>query len=214
MEKVERKRSYKARNREETHARILSVAIEEFTEHGYIGARVERIASRSDVTLRMIYYYFKSKASLYATVLKHVFGEAAEAERAFDPGDCPAEEGMRQLVRFAFDHFAARPDMVRLELGENMMKGEFLRHASIKPLKDMPLYDRMKDLLQAGQKEGVFKKGIDAAQAWVLISSLCRSYLLQGHTLSWKLDSDLSDPAFAKDWRKQVERTVLAALAP
>lgn len=213
MDKAERKRSYKERNREETRARILSVATEEFVEQGYVGARVERIASRSDVTLRMIYYYFKSKAALYATVLQHVYREAAEAESAFDPGDCSAEEGMRQTVRFAFDHFAAHPDLVRLDLGENLLRGEFLRHAGIKPLKDMPLYDRMKEFLKAGQKEGVFRKDVEAAQAWVLICSLCRSYLSQRHTLSWKLDTDLSSPAFAENWREQVERTVLAALA-
>lgn len=212
MEKVERKRSYKARNREETRARILSVAIEEFTEHGYIGARVERIASRSDVTLRMIYHYFKSKASLYATVLQHVYGKAADAESAFDPGDCSAEEGMRQTVKFAFDHFAAHPDLIRLDLGENLLRGEFLRHAGIKPLTDMPLFDRMKQFLEAGQKEGAFRDDVDATQAWVLICSLCRSYLSQLHTLSWQLDADLSDPAFVEQWRKQVVRTVLAAL--
>lgn len=212
MEKLERKRSYKARNPDETRARILSAAIDEFTDQGFLGARVERIASRSDVTLRMIYHYFKSKASLYATVLQHVYGEAAAAEQAFDPGEDLPEEGMRRLVRFAFDHFASHPELIKLDLGENLLKAAYLNHAGIKPLADMPLFDKMKALLAAGQKDGAFRSDVDATQLWVMISSLCHSYFSQRYTLSFRLGTDLSDPEFVEKWRQQVETTVLAAL--
>lgn len=212
MEKQERKRSYKARNRDETQARMLSVGVEEFAELGFLGARVERIASRSDVTLRMVYHYFKSKASFYATVLHHVYSEAADAERAFDPGPCSAEEGMRRLVNFAFDHFAARPELIQLDLSENLLKGGYLRHAGIQPRADMHLLDRMQEFLEAGQEEGTFRKDVDPLQLWLMIDSLCRSYLSHRYTLSWKLDADLSDPAFVAEWRTFVEDTVLARL--
>lgn len=210
---MERKRSYKARNREETRARILSVAIAEFTEQGFPGARVENIANRSDVTLRMIYHYFKSKASLYATVLQHVYDKAAEAENAFAPGDCSARDGMRSLVGFAFDHFAAQPELIKLNLGENLLNGEYLQHAGIKPRKNMPLFDEMTKFLKAGQKDGTFHKDVSPEQAWIMICSLCCHYLSQRHTLSWKLDADLSGTGFAESWREQVVRTAMAALA-
>jgi AcrR family transcriptional regulator len=212
VQKVERKRSYKARNPDETRARILSAAIDEFTDQGFLGARVERIANRSDVTLRMIYHYFKSKASLYAIVLRHVYGEAAAAEQAFDPGEISPEEGMRRLIQFAFDHFAANPELIKLDLGENLLKGAYLRHAGIEPLADMPLFDRMKALLAAGQKNGAFRSDVEATQLWVMISSLCRCYLSQRYTLSRKLGTDVSDPTFVENWRAQVEMAVLAAL--
>lgn len=212
MEKQERKRSFRTRNREETRARILSAAVDEFSRCGFLGARVENIASSSDVTLRMIYHYFKSKASLYAAVLDHVYSEAAEDERAFDPGSCSADEGMRQLIRFTFDHFAARSELVRLDLTENMLKGDYLRQAGMKPPVDMLLIDRMKEFLKAGQREGAFRNDADPVQLWLMIHSLCLSYLSHQHTLSWKLDADLSDPAFVTEWRSFVENAVLDSL--
>lgn len=48
--------------------RILTAAMGEFAEHGYAGARVERIYKRADVSPRSIYYHFGSKRGLYDAV--------------------------------------------------------------------------------------------------------------------------------------------------
>ena len=60
----------RTRDRDRTRAEILAVATEEFSEHGYSGARVDEIAERTRTTKRMLYYYFESKEGLYAEVLK------------------------------------------------------------------------------------------------------------------------------------------------
>jgi AcrR family transcriptional regulator len=54
----------------ERRAAILSIAAEEFAEHGYEGASYNRIIERSGLSKGAIYYYFDDKEDLYATVLK------------------------------------------------------------------------------------------------------------------------------------------------
>jgi AcrR family transcriptional regulator len=48
--------------------RILAAALREFADHGYAGARVERIFKQADVSPRSIYYHFGSKRGLYDAV--------------------------------------------------------------------------------------------------------------------------------------------------
>jgi len=49
--------------------RILRAAMEEFAEHGFSGARINRIAEAATLNKQLIYHYFHSKDGLYAAVL-------------------------------------------------------------------------------------------------------------------------------------------------
>ncbi|MGO4431698.1 TetR/AcrR family transcriptional regulator, partial [Streptomyces sp. MCAF7] len=49
--------------------RILRAATEEFAEHGFSGARINRIAEAANLNKQLIYHYFDSKDGLYAAVL-------------------------------------------------------------------------------------------------------------------------------------------------
>src|SRR6185369_3392245 len=49
--------------------RILRAAMEEFAEHGFSGARINRIAEAATLNKQLIYHYFDSKDGLYAAVL-------------------------------------------------------------------------------------------------------------------------------------------------
>ncbi|WP_067650877.1 TetR/AcrR family transcriptional regulator [Nocardia harenae] len=50
--------------------RILRAAAEEFADKGEAAVRIDEIARRSGVNKQLIYYYFGSKAELYAAVLQ------------------------------------------------------------------------------------------------------------------------------------------------
>ena len=43
--------------------------MEEFAEHGFSGARINRIAEAATLNKQLIYHYFDSKDGLYAAVL-------------------------------------------------------------------------------------------------------------------------------------------------
>ena len=57
--------------------RILAAAALEFSERGFAGARVDRIARRAHVNKAMLYYHFKSKNGIYRTLLRQMFTRVA-----------------------------------------------------------------------------------------------------------------------------------------
>ena len=52
-----------------TRERILAAALREFSDKGFAGARVDRIARRARVNKRMLYHYFGNKESLFREIL-------------------------------------------------------------------------------------------------------------------------------------------------
>ncbi len=62
----------KEKNKEirNTKHKILDAALDEFSIHGFEGARVDRIAWQADINKAMIFYYFSSKQNLYHTLIK------------------------------------------------------------------------------------------------------------------------------------------------
>jgi AcrR family transcriptional regulator len=54
---------------ERTRASVLAAAREEFTDHGFAEAKVDRIAERADLTRGAVYSNFPSKRALYLAVL-------------------------------------------------------------------------------------------------------------------------------------------------
>lgn len=53
--------------------RILDAAAEEFAAAGFAGARIDRIARRTRLNVRMIYYHFGSKRGVYRAVLQLIY---------------------------------------------------------------------------------------------------------------------------------------------
>src|SRR6478609_754472 len=68
----------RTRDREGSRARILDGAAEEFAAHGFAGARIDRIARRTKLNVRMIYYHFGSKKGVYRAVLESIYEMATK----------------------------------------------------------------------------------------------------------------------------------------
>ena len=69
------------------------------------------------------------------------------------------------------------------------------------------------DLLARAAKTGVFRPGVDPAQLWLTIFSLCWVHLSNRHTLSWMLQDDLADAEWLKRRRDHVRELILDYLA-
>jgi AcrR family transcriptional regulator len=61
------------RRNQESAARILDGAADEFAATGYTGARIQRIAKKTGFNVRMIYYHYGSKLGLYRAVLETIY---------------------------------------------------------------------------------------------------------------------------------------------
>jgi len=63
------------RSRSDTRARIQQVAVELFTEHGYEGTSLREIAERLQLTKAALYYHFRSKEDIVASLVEDYFGQ-------------------------------------------------------------------------------------------------------------------------------------------
>src|SRR5215472_9862457 len=63
------RRTQEARS-DESRAKILSAAERVFARDGLAGARTDTIAAEAGVNKALLYYYFKSKESLYEAVIE------------------------------------------------------------------------------------------------------------------------------------------------
>jgi AcrR family transcriptional regulator len=189
------------RDPERTRARLLDVATREFADHGFEGARVDRIVRAARVTPRMLYHYFGSKERLYLDVLDAVYAEIRAGERDLDLDAGDPVDAMRRLVGFTFDFFQKNRVFVRITRGENMLGGRYLRRSQM--IRDMsqPLIDQIDRLLARGVAEGAFRAGVDALQLYVSIVALSVHHLNNAATLSAVFGRELSDRAWIAERR-------------
>jgi AcrR family transcriptional regulator len=99
-----------------TKDRILAAAAAEFAQHGFAGARVERVAKAARANKRALYDYFGDKHQLFATVLEREMTQCAEAV-SVDDGDLAGYAGR------LFDYQAAHPEVLRLLMWEALEFG-------------------------------------------------------------------------------------------
>lgn len=204
--------NFRSRDAARTQAEILSVAVGEFAEHGFHGARVGRITQAAKCNSRMIYHYFGNKEGLYVAVLDAVFEEIRkqEADLNFDEGD-PAEK-VRELVAFTFDYFMTNANFRKLTRNENLLNGKYIKRSNV--IRDMsqPLIVALDQLLDRGFASGAFSRKPDPVQLYLSIVALSAHHLNNAATLGVVVGRDLNDPEWQAQRRVHAVDTISCAL--
>ncbi|MEU3163450.1 helix-turn-helix domain-containing protein [Streptosporangium sp. NPDC006930] len=81
----------RVQQQERTRRFVLTAAREEFIEHGYASAKVDRIAERADLTRGAVYSNFPSKRALYLAVLIDMVENATADESPTPPPPTTAD---------------------------------------------------------------------------------------------------------------------------
>lgn len=202
----------RTRNPGKSRQAILNAAKSEFCLYGFSGARVERIARKAKANMRMIYHYFGSKEGVYLAVLETVYGEIRERERHLDLESVDPLQGMRTLITFTFDFFAKRRDFLALISNENMMKGRFLKRLPNAREMTLPLVGTIREILDRGNHQGIFRDGVDPIQLYVSIVALSQVHIMSQFTLSVIFGRDLSDPVWVAERRGHAEDVLISYL--
>lgn len=71
--------------------KILSVALELFSQNGYDGTSVSKIAVKAGISKGLMYNYFKNKEELLEAVVMEGFNKIAEIEYGMKEGEEPLE---------------------------------------------------------------------------------------------------------------------------
>ncbi|MEY2617167.1 MAG: hypothetical protein RL522_169 [Pseudomonadota bacterium] len=180
---------------ERTRADIIEVATREFSEKGLAGARIDLIAEAMRTSKRMIYYYFGSKEGLYVAVLEAAYSRMRSIESQLHLEDLAPEDALRKLVGFTVDYQLAHPEFIRLVMNENMHRGQYLAQSKTIQRLNVPAIEGLRQVLERGQREGVFRSGLDPLDVHMSISALSVFNVANRHTFSLIFKRDLEAAA-------------------
>jgi AcrR family transcriptional regulator len=196
----------------QTQRRILRAARNEFMRHGYSGARVERISRAARSSDRMIYYYFESKEALYLAVLEGVYTDLGEAESALTLDPSRPLEALDQLIAFTWRYYIEHPEFVALLSNENLQRGRHITKSVKVKLLSRPVLEILGTILAEGERQGVFRRGLEVKKVYLTLAALGYFYLSNRFTLSSFLGIDLMQPAECEAWLAEIRRVMAAAV--
>ncbi len=195
-------------------ARLLQAAVDEFSAHGYSGARTDRIAQSAGTNIRMLYHYFGGKDALYVVVLETVLADLRHDELQLDAATLPPMEGLLRIFDFVAGHFAAHPQLRKLLAFENLNEARHLARSDRIPEMATPVLNLIRKLLARGAATGEVRKGVDALHLYVAMVSLSYYGRAHAYTLTRIFNKDLQKPAWQRAHLKLTRAMVEAYLAP
>lgn len=153
-----------------TRGAILACAADAFAGSGLAGARMDAIASAAGVNKALLYYYFKSKESLYQAVVEDHFEAFNREALAVLNGPGPARRVLLQYAEMHFDFICTRLRYASLY--------QQLMTAGGKPLERLvrkyfvPRSRALANLLERGMKNGEFRKADRVNTAISIVSMI------------------------------------------
>ena len=203
-----RRRRSHAEAREEAISAIIDVATEEFVEKGLAGARIDEIAGKA--TKRKIYYYFGGKDELYRAVLQRAYRRVRESESEVDIESGTAEDALRRLIEHDVRYHSENPDLVRLVMNENIHRAEHLKQIPDMPESNKRVIEILQHILDRGEAEGSFRKGIDAVELHMNMTALAFYNVSNQFTFAHNFGVDMSSPQAIARRARQVADILLA----
>jgi len=195
-----------------TRQRILESATADFARYGLGGARVDRIARRAGANKRMLYYYFGDKERLFLTALEERYAHIRNAEHALDLEHRDPREALRRLVEFTWNYYLEHPEFLTFLNSENLHKGRHVRKS--RRVRDMhsPLIETLRGILRRGERQRLFRRGVDPVQLYISIAGEGYFYLSNRYTLSRIFDRDLMAPKALAERARHMTAMILNAL--
>jgi AcrR family transcriptional regulator len=202
------------KNPEKTRANIIAVATTEFAERGLSGARVDRIAARTNTSKRMLYYYFGDKDGLYRAVLLSYYERLRNSEVELDLSHQSPLAALQALVEFTFDYHMKHADIVRLVMVENIHKGRHVaKLPQVTPLNTSVL-NAVADICERGAREGSMRAGLDNFDLYTTIAALCFFNVSNRYTFRAIFKHDMADPKESSARRKSIWEVVRRYVVP
>jgi TetR/AcrR family transcriptional regulator len=163
--------------RVDSRDKILEAAVEEFIQHGFSGARVDRIAQRAGINKAMIYYYFSSKEKLYQAVIdEHINRLGAEVQMRIEEA-ADLEESLLAICRVYMKLMTQNARYLPILLREFASGGGRLSSSLQRMTSERGLPALFLRKLEEGQRAGRFRD-CDSRQALISFIGMNLFYLL------------------------------------
>ena len=150
---------------------ILNVALVEFAECGFDGARVNHIAEMTSTSKRMLYYYFGDKVGLYRATVLFAYENAKAMDHDLELDELSPTEALKQLVTKTFKNRSQLETFTRLIAGENLRRGACVQQLPDYRDINRPTLELIHKLYARGVEAGEFKTGVDPlALLWFVLA--------------------------------------------
>jgi TetR/AcrR family transcriptional regulator, fatty acid metabolism regulator protein len=164
---------------QDKRARILEGALRVLAVKGFYNTRVSEIAREAGVADGTIYNYFKSKDDILISLFEDRMDWILRRLDEELSGDVVAQ--VRRYIELHLSLATVEPDLAEFITVELRQSDKFLREYKNPPFGD---YLRvLANLIERGQEEGVFERGLDPRIASRAIFGALDEILL---TLTWR----------------------------
>ncbi len=155
--------------------RLLEVALELFSRHGYSGTTVSAIVTAAGVTQPMLYYYFKNKQALFEALVEQALIGYDQLLQHDLPGGLSPKQQLLELCRQGL-----------LASGQNPVLTRLLFSLAFSHSEEVGICERVDAVIQRFLKtlEGIIRRGIAAGEimdvdpadlAWAIYAVLFRA---------------------------------------
>lgn len=164
----------------ETKSRIYQSTLELFEQNGTADLSVEEIAARAGISKPTFYFYYESKYDVIKEIM-HRYDEVFYESLQETLKDKPVAEKLYLLIENVFrlvrDKIGKK--MIR-ELYQSRLAEKHITHASVAT--EMRFYREMLDLLEEGQRQGIYLSYYTPDQLAVFV--LCA---MNGALYTWSI---------------------------
>lgn len=158
-------------NPEAVRQNILDVALVEFAERGFDGARINHIAEMTSTSKRMLYYYFGDKVGLYRATILFAYETAKAMDHDLELDELTPTEALKQLAIKTFKNRSKLETFTRLVAGENLRRGACVQQLPDYQDINRPTLELIHKLYVRGVEAGEFKTGVDPlALLWFVLA--------------------------------------------
>ena len=119
-------------------------------------------------------------------------------------------DDMRIIVNQTFRAFLEKPEIVRLLNEENLHKGAHIHKSAYVRQLYNPLLQRIEAVLKRGEKEKLFRAGLDPVHIYLTFSSMAYHYISNSYTLGFALDYNLSSSDAIARWGEHINEVILS----
>ena len=199
-----------------TRLAILAAAMDEFVEHGYGGARIDRVAKAAKLNNQALYYHFGDKESLFQAALEHGYASLRANMAPRDLGAMDPETAMATIVSDVFDFVRHMPKHLTMTFEVNRNRGAKLTpeiRGHVRVAIGL-LIDAIASVLERGRAAGRFTNDGDPEHLYFSIFALCSFYFTNAYTASAGVGRNLLTPRAVRERKQEIIRFVLAGLRP
>jgi TetR/AcrR family transcriptional regulator len=183
-----------------TPEKILELATAEFAKKGFDGARMDEIAELCGVRKYTIYHHYGSKEDLFIAVLDHVYQNFRARQREISVRGLAPIPALRQLVRHTFAAFLEHPEAVSIMNSENIHKGRHIRRVGGLRKLYNPLVETLREVIDNGAKQRIFRRNIDPVTIYIALSGLCYVYIANRYTLEAIFGLNMTSRTSRQSW--------------